>query len=62
MRGALASTGALSATVRAGYEGRQRWAAARDPQGVRARLSGRAPLAALRDIGRRGDVVVGWAR
>lgn len=60
MRGALASTGGLAATVRAGYAGRQRFQAARDPLGVRVRLTGRAPLAALRDIGRRGDVVTGW--
>jgi prephenate dehydrogenase len=59
MRGALASTGGLAATVRAGHEGRIRWAAARDPQAVR--VSPRGPLAALREIGRRGDVVVGWA-
>ncbi len=60
MRGALASTGGLAATVRAGYAGRQRWAAARDPQGVRVTLTGRAPLARLREIGRRGDAVTGW--
>jgi len=60
MRGALASTGGLTATVFAGHAGRQRWAAARDPQAVRVSLKGRGPLAALRTIGRRGDVVVGW--
>ncbi|MFD1527859.1 prephenate dehydrogenase [Pseudonocardia aurantiaca] len=60
MRGALASTGGLEATVRAGHAGRMRWAAARDPQGVRVRR-GRTSLAELRDIGRRGDAVVGWA-
>jgi prephenate dehydrogenase len=59
MRGALASTGGLAATVRAGHEGRLRWAAARDPQGVRV-LRGRTTPAELREIGRRGDVVVGW--
>jgi hypothetical protein len=37
-----------------------RWAAARDPQGVRVRR-GSTSLAELRDIGRRGDAVVGWA-
>ena len=61
MRGALASTGGLAATVRAGYDGRTRWAAARQPEGVRVRLSGRAPLARLRDVGRAGKVVTGWA-
>jgi prephenate dehydrogenase len=59
MRGALASTGGLEATVRAGHAGRMRWAAARDPQGVRV-LRGSTPLPELRDIGRRGDAVVGW--
>jgi prephenate dehydrogenase len=61
MRGALASTGGLAATVRAGYTGRTRWAAARQSEGVRVRLSGRAPLARLRDVGRGGQVVTGWA-
>jgi prephenate dehydrogenase len=61
MRGALASTGGLAATVRAGHEGRIRWAAARDPEPARASLTGRNPLARLREIGRRGEFVVGWA-
>ncbi len=61
MRGALASTGGLAATVRAGYDGRARWAAARHPQGERVQLGGRAPLARLRDLGRAGKVVTGWA-
>jgi prephenate dehydrogenase len=60
MRGALASTGGLAATVRAGHEGRLRWAAARDPQPVRVQRGITAP-AELREIGRRGDAVVGWA-
>ncbi|MEJ3652108.1 prephenate dehydrogenase [Actinomycetes bacterium KLBMP 9759] len=60
MRGALASTGGLAATVRAGHAGRQRWAATRDPQAVR--LSGRETFAELRDLGRRGEVAVGWKR
>ncbi|MFD1518671.1 prephenate dehydrogenase [Pseudonocardia yunnanensis] len=58
MRGALASTGGLAATVHAGHAGRQRWAAARDPQGMQVKR--RSSLSALRDIGRRGDAVVGW--
>ena len=58
MRGALASTGGLAATVHAGHAGRQRWAAARDPQGVQVKR--RSSLSTLRDIGRRGDTVVGW--
>ncbi|HEY0812228.1 MAG TPA: prephenate dehydrogenase [Pseudonocardia sp.] len=61
MRGALASTGGLSATVRAGHAGRARWEAARHPESVRVHLRGRAPLAKLRDVGRAGQVVVGWA-
>jgi prephenate dehydrogenase len=60
MRGALASTGGLAATVRAGFEGRLRWAAARDPQPARVRR-GTTPPTQLREIGRRGDAVVGWA-
>jgi prephenate dehydrogenase len=61
MRGALASTGGLAATVRAGHDGRTRWAAARQPAGVRVRLSGRGTLARLRDVGRTGKTVTGWA-
>jgi prephenate dehydrogenase len=61
MRGALASTGGLAATVRAGYAGRMRWAATREPLEHEVRLDGRASLAALREIGRRGEVVTGWA-
>ena len=57
MRGALASTGGLAATVRAGHAGRQRWAAARDPQGVRVRLAPGPVRGELREIGRRGDAV-----
>jgi prephenate dehydrogenase len=61
MRGALASTGGLAGTVRAGHAGRMRWAAAREPREHAVRLTGTAPLAALREIGRRGEVVTGWA-
>jgi len=61
MRGALASTGGLAATVRAGYAGRERWASGRGPDDVRARLTGLSPLAELREIGRRGHALVGWA-
>ncbi len=60
MRGALASTGGLAATVRTGYAGRQRWAATRDPMPERIRLDRPGVLAELREIGRRGDVVAGW--
>jgi prephenate dehydrogenase len=61
MRGALASTGGLAATVNAGYQARQRWAATREPLAERVRLHGPEVLAELRALGRRGDVVVGWA-
>jgi prephenate dehydrogenase len=53
MRGALASTGGLAATVHAGHAGRERWAAARQPESVRVRLSGRARSRSA-DIGRAG--------
>jgi prephenate dehydrogenase len=59
MRGALASTGGLASTVNAGYEGRQRWAAARNRPG--ARVTGREPWDELRAIGRAGTPVLGWA-
>ncbi|MGE0298877.1 prephenate dehydrogenase [Pseudonocardia sp.] len=61
MRGALASTGGLAATVRAGYAARQRWQATREPLGHRVRRPRPGDLAGLREIGRRGEVVVGWA-
>ena len=62
MRGALASTGALTATVHAGHGGRQRWAATRDPLALPVSLDGEpdAVLAELRELGRRGDVVEPW--
>jgi prephenate dehydrogenase len=59
MRGALASTGGLVATVNAGYEGRRQWAAARDRPGVH--ITGTESLAELREIGRAGTPVLGWA-
>ena len=59
MRGALASTGGLAATVRAGHAGRQRWVTARAAQHVRVRRG--TPPAELRAIGRRGESVVGWS-
>ena len=61
MRGALASTGGLAATVKAGHAGRMRWSATREPLEHRVSLSGPAALAELREIGRRGEVVTGWA-
>lgn len=60
MRGALASTGGLAATVNAGYAARQRWRATREPLEHRVRRPGTRDLAGLREIGRRAEVVVGW--
>lgn len=60
MRGALASTGGLAATVNAGYVARQRWAATREPLGLAVSLNAPGALAELRELGRRGDVVSGW--
>lgn len=60
MRGALASTGGLAATVEAGYRARQRWAASREPAAARIRLHP-GVLPELRELGRRGEVAVGWA-
>ncbi|MEU6696299.1 prephenate dehydrogenase [Pseudonocardia sp. NPDC046786] len=59
MRGALASTGGLAATVRAGHEARMRWASTREPLELPVSLDGEpsAVLAELRELGRRGDVV-----
>jgi prephenate dehydrogenase len=59
MRGALASTGGLAATVRAGHAARMRWAATREP--LEHRVDRDTPFATLREIGRRGEAVVGWA-
>jgi prephenate dehydrogenase len=60
MRGALASTGGLAATVRSGYAARQRWKATREPLEHRVGRPRPGDLAGLREIGRRGEVVVGW--
>lgn len=60
MRGALASTGGLKATVEAGYLARQRWKSTREPLGLAVSLEGPNALAELRELGRRGDVVSGW--
>ncbi|KAA1019740.1 prephenate dehydrogenase [Pseudonocardia sp. EV170527-09] len=57
MRGALASTGGLAATVRAGHEARMRWASTREPLEVPVDLDGPDVFAELRELGRRGDVV-----
>ncbi len=61
MRGALASTGGLAATVRAGHAGRLRWAGGPRPAAGAGAARAGTTLAELREIGRRGDAVVGWA-
>ena len=58
LRGALASTGGLAATVRAGHQGRRLWAAARDRPGVH--ITGRESAERLRELGRTGAPVTGW--
>jgi prephenate dehydrogenase len=60
MRGALASTGGLKATVESGFSARQRWASTREPLGLQVSLDRPDALAELRELGRRGDVVTGW--
>ncbi|OLM16000.1 Arogenate dehydrogenase [Pseudonocardia sp. Ae707_Ps1] len=60
MRGALASTGGLAATVRSGHEARMRWAATREPLALPVSLDGDGVFAELRELGRRGDVVEPW--
>jgi len=59
MRGALASTGGLAATVRAGHAARLRLDAnrGRPPR----RVPRRTTLAALRELGRAGDSLAGWS-
>lgn len=61
MRGALASTGGLAATVDAGHRARLQWQAARDPDGIRVP---RHPLVMgeLRALGRAGTPLLGWRR
>ena len=53
--------GGLAATVKAGYAGRMRWSATREPLEHRVSLAGADTLAELREVGRRGEVVTGWA-
>ncbi|MFP5020961.1 prephenate dehydrogenase [Pseudonocardia phyllosphaerae] len=60
MRGALASTGGLAATVNAGHEARMRWASTREPLHVPVDLGADDVFAELRELGRRGDVVEAW--
>ena len=64
MRGALASTGGLAATVKAGYAGRMRWSATREPLEHRVSLagSGRAGGAARDRSAGRGRHGLGLTR
>ncbi|HEY1974485.1 MAG TPA: prephenate dehydrogenase, partial [Pseudonocardia sp.] len=57
-RGSLASTGGLAATVNAGHAARQRWQAARHAPEVRVHRDSKP--AELRELGRLGQVVVGF--
>ncbi|TVT25743.1 prephenate dehydrogenase [Amycolatopsis acidiphila] len=59
MRGSLASTGGLAATIKAGYEGAQAFAQAREatPAGVRVNLAAPEARAGLRALGERGGRV-----
>jgi prephenate dehydrogenase len=58
-RGSLASTGGLAATVNAGHAARQRWQAARHAPEVR--VSRHSKPAELRELGRLGQVLVGFS-
>ncbi|HTK67743.1 MAG TPA: prephenate dehydrogenase [Pseudonocardia sp.] len=59
-RGSLASTGGLAATVNGGYRARQRWAEARGADSMVTVARGTS-LADLRELGRRGLALTGWA-
>jgi prephenate dehydrogenase len=57
-RGSLASTGGLAATVNAGHQARQLWRAARSAPEVKVARD--TPVARLRELGRSGQLIVGW--
>jgi prephenate dehydrogenase len=59
-RGSLASTGGLAATVNGGYRARQRWSEARGA-GSMVTVARGTSLAELRELGRRGLALTGWA-
>ncbi|TVT50737.1 prephenate dehydrogenase [Amycolatopsis rhizosphaerae] len=63
MRGSLASTGGLAATIKAGYEGAQALSRARQatPAGVRVDLSAPEAREGLRALGERGGRITGIA-
>lgn len=58
-RGSLASTGGLAATVNAGHTARQHWRSTRD-DAKEVRVPHNLKPAELRDLGRDGNVVIGW--
>jgi prephenate dehydrogenase len=60
MRGSLASTGGLAATVRAGHAATQRLTRVQQAARVRADLNVPDALTRLREIGSRGERVIGW--
>ena len=57
-RGSLASTGGLAATVNAGHQARQLWRAARSAPEVKVARD--TPMARLGELGRSGQLIVGW--
>ena len=57
-RGSLASTGGLAATVNAGHRGRQQWRTARSAPELKVARD--TDMAGLRELGRHGQVLVGW--
>jgi len=57
-RGSLASTGGLAATVNAGHRARQQWRAARSA--VELKVARDTSMAQLRELGREGQLLVGW--
>jgi prephenate dehydrogenase len=58
-RGSLASTGGLAATVNAGYDARQAWSRARDAEPLAVARG--TTMAELRELGRAGGSLSGWA-
>ena len=60
MRGSLASTGGLAALCGAGHEAVRRWSRIQHGPRVKVHLDGPDALARLREIGSRGERVIGW--
>jgi prephenate dehydrogenase len=61
MRGSLASTGGLAATVRAGHDAVRRRTEVQQAPRARVHLEGPDALARLRAMGSRGQRLIGWA-